>query len=650
MKEKIGVYICHCGGNIADYVDVEKTRTIVEKEAGVVLAKDTMFACADSAQKEIVEDIKTKNIDAIVVASCSPKLHLYTFRNVAERAGLNPYNYVQCNIREQSSWAHTDKPQEATDKAIRLIRAAIARVRHSEALEPTEISAVNAVLIVGAGVAGMRSAIELADMGTEVYLIEKNHFVGGRVAQMGVLFSTDENGEQIIDRLYHEVKKREKIKLFTGAELKNISGSVGNFSTTIVIHPRYIKPDCDKEKLKEAMRACPGEVPDAFNFGITNRKALYKDYQNAYPDIPVIDKKAFRPDDDFLKKYADCIDLEQKSETLNLNIGAVLVCSGFDFYEPKENEYGYKKFANVITLPQLKRLIELSNGKLVYRDREIKDITFIYCVGSRETEGENKYCSRYCCTAALHTSLLLRKKYNHMQCYHLFRDIRSYGKYELLYEESSRNGDIFAKFDPDEKPVVENENGTLLVKFKDILTDQEELEIASDLVVLVTGMVPREDSNHISAILKIPIGSDKFFNEVHPKLRPVETVIDGTYICGTCQGPKNISETMNSALSAAAKSNALISSGKIELEPVIIKIDPDLCEWCGKCAEICPYDCISKIEYQNEHISKQIAAVNKATCKGCGMCAPVCPTDAIDTIGYTNYEIEAMIDALIKEV
>jgi heterodisulfide reductase subunit A len=197
MKEKIGVYICHCGGNIADYVDVKKTREIVEKESGVVLAKDTMFACADSAQKEIVDDIKTNNLDAIVVASCSPKLHLYTFRNVAERAGLNPYNYVQCNIREQSSWAHTDKPKEATDKAVRLIRSAISRVRHSEALTPIEINTINAVLIIGAGVAGMRAAIELADMGTEVFLVEKNHFVGGKVAQMGELFSTNQKGRKL---------------------------------------------------------------------------------------------------------------------------------------------------------------------------------------------------------------------------------------------------------------------------------------------------------------------------------------------------------------------------------------------------------------------------------------------------------------------
>ncbi len=647
MKEKIGVYICHCGGNISDYVDVKKVREIVEKEQGVLFAKDVMFACADSTQKEMVDDIKEKNLDAIVVASCSPKLHLLTFRGVAERAELNPYNYVQCNIREQCSWAHTDKPKEATEKAIRLVRSAIGRVRYSEALEQTEISALNAVLIIGAGVAGMRAAIDLADMKTDVYLIEKNHFVGGRVAQMGDLFVTNEKGEEIIENLYKEVKKRENIKLFTGTQLKSISGSVGEFEAKVKIEPRYIKRDCDKDKLDQIIDDCPSEqISDDFNFGLTNRKAIYKNYENSYPELPAIDKNSFKPDEKFLEKYKNCIDLEQKTEELNLRIGSVIVSTGFDPYEPKEGEYGYNKVDNVITLHKLKRLIELNNGELIYNDKKIKNIVFIYCVGSRQVDGENKYCSRYCCTSTMHTSLILKKKYKNIESYHLYRDIRTYGKQELLYDEASRNGDIFCKFDPEEAPVVESKNGSPLVKFKDLLTDNEEFEIQPDLVVLVTGMVPRKDNNTISNILKIPIGNDKFFNEVHPKLKPVETVIDGTYISGTCQGPKNISESINSALSAAVKANAKLSSGKIKLEPIIIRIDQEACKWCGKCEEICPYNCITKTKSES---GKEIATVNKATCKGCGMCTPVCPEDAIDLIGYTNNEIEEMIDGLIKD-
>ena len=645
MKERIGVYICHCGGNIADYVDVEKVRETAEKEPGVAIAKTTMFACADSAQKEIIDDIKNNNLDAIVVASCSPKLHLYTFRDVAARAGLNPYNYVQVNLREQCSWAHSDKPKEATEKGIGFVRDGIARVSHSEALEQIKISALNAVAVIGAGVSGMRAAIELADMGTDVYLIEKDHFVGGRLPQMEELFQTDEKGKEIVERLYNEIKKREKIKLFTGAELESILGSVGNFKIKVKINPTYIIPNCNKNKLRQAIAQCTDEVPDEFNFGLTKRKAIYKNYEGALPYIPVIDKDSFNPGEEFLEKYKDCIALNQKTETLALKIGAVLLCTGFDPYEPKEGEYGYKKINNVITLQQLKRLIELSNGNLKINNKNIKNIAFIYCVGSRQPDGENKYCSRFCCTAAIHTSLTIKKKFKDIKSVHLYRDIRTYGKQEILYEDARRQGDIFFKFDINDPPVVEDIEGNTLVKFKDLLMNKEEFGIRPDLVVLVTGMVPRKDSNKIANIVKAPIGLDKFFNEVHPKLRPVETVIDGIYIAGTCQGPKNITESMKSSLSASIKANALISSGEIELEPTIAKVDPEACEWCDKCAEVCNYDSITKTEYKG----KSVAKINESTCKGCGICTPVCPKDAIDIIGYTDNEIEAMIDALIKE-
>lgn len=649
MKEQIGVYICHCGGNISDYVDVNKVREAVKDEDGVAIAKDIMFACADSTQKEIIEDIKKNNLDGIVVASCSPKLHLYTFRNVAERAGLNPYNYVQANIREQCSWTHTDKPDEATIKAIRLVRGAIGRVQKSMALSQIEVSALNSVLIIGAGVAGMRAAIDLADMGSDVFLIEKEFFVGGRTAQMGELFSTNEQGEELVSKLYREIRKREKISLFTGAELKEFEGSVGNFKAKVKVSPRYIKPDADINRLKEAVKNYKGEsCPDEFNFGLTQRKAIYYPGEKACPYLPVLDMKHCNPDDDFFTTYEDCIDLSQKEETLNFNIGAVLTSTGYDTYEPAEGEYGYKQTDKVISLQQLKRLIELNNnGKLLYNNKTVKNVVFIYCVGSRQIDGGNKYCSRYCCTSAIHTSLLLRRKFKEINSYHLYRDIRTYGKNELLYEEASLKGDIFCKFDAEEPPEVEIKKDQPVVKYKDLLFDNEEFEIEPDLVVLVTGMVPRKDSKELGSLLKTPVGEDKFYHEVHPKLRPVETIIDGIFIAGTCQGPKNITETMNSALAAASKANSLISSGQINLEPTIIKIDWDACTWCDKCADICPYNAISKTTSED---GKEVAEVNKAVCKGCGLCAPVCPENAIDIVGYTDKEIEGLIDNLIKEV
>jgi len=647
MKTKIGVYICQCGGNISDYVDVEKVREAVKNEPGVALAKHMMFTCADSSQKEMIDDIKENNLDALVVASCSPKLHLYTFRNVAERAGINQYNYIQVNLREQCSWAHTDKPKDATLKGIGLVRAGIAKVRLSEALEKITISSYNVVTIIGAGVSGMRAAIELADMGTDVYLIEKDHFVGGRPTQMEELFQSKQTGKEITERLFTEIKKREKIKLFTGAELESLTGNIGNFHAKVKIKPRYIIPGYDKKKLKEAIEKCTDEVTDEFNFGLIKRKTIYKNYDKALPDIPVIDKDSFNPDDEFLETYKDCIDLNQKEKILNLKSGAILLCTGFDLYEPNKGEYGYENFENVITLHQLKRIIELNdNEKLIYNSKEIKRIVFIYCVGSRQTKGENKYCSRFCCTAAIHSSIIIKKEYKDIRCCHIYRDMRTYGKQEILYNEARDQKDMFFKFNEEEPPIIEKEGDNIIVKIKDVLLEGQEIELIPDLVVLVTGMIPRKDTPALANIVKAPIGLDKFFNEVHPKLRPVETVIDGVFIAGSCQGPKNITESINSSLAASAKIHSIISSGEIKLEPIIATINKDTCEWCGKCIEVCDYDAITKTEYNG----KSIATVNIALCKGGGMCLPVCPVDAIEITGYSNSEIESMIDAINKEI
>jgi heterodisulfide reductase subunit A len=645
MRQKIGVYICHCGGNISDYVDVNKVKDLISAEEGVNVIKTTMLACADSSQKEMVEDIKNKGLDAIVVASCSPKLHLTTFRAVSERAGLNPYNYVQVNIREQGSWAHSDTPQQATEKVVRLVRGGIARVRHSEPLSPIQISARNSVAIFGAGISGLKSAIEIADMGSEVYLIEQDHFIGGRVPQWGDLFPTDENGEEIVERLFEEIDRRKNITLLTGAEAESVSGCVGSFDITLKIHPRYVKSGCDTDKLKEAIDACPVEVADEFNFAITQRKAIYKSYPGALPDIPAIDMKACNKCGECAKICGKSVDLTQKQETRHLEVGAILLHTGFDPYQPAEGEFGYKQNEQVITLQEFRRLIQLSGDELTVKGRRIKEVAFIYCVGTRQKEGENKYCARFCCTAAIHTALLIKNRFRDIQNYHLFRDIRTYGKQEILYEKSGRQQDLYLKFPDDEPPTVEQEGDRTVITVKDILTDGEELEIAADLVVLVTGMVPRSD-NKIADILKVPHSRDNFFNEIHPKLRPVETVIGGVFIAGTCQGPKNIAETVMSSLSASAKAHSLIQSGEIELEPLVATVNTEVCKWCGQCAEVCTYGAIS----QEEVDGKTVALVSEALCKGCGSCAAMCPLDAIDVIGYTSNEIEATIDALTREV
>lgn len=643
MKNKIGVYVCQCGSNISDYVDVEKVKEEAAKVDGVVLAKTTMFACADSTQQEIANDIKEQELDAIVIASCSPKLHLFTFRNVALRAGLNPYNYVQVNIREQGSWAHSDNPPKATEKAINLVQGGIARVKYSEQLEPVKIPSENKVVVVGAGVAGMRSALELAKMGTEVHLLEREHFVGGRVSQWNVLFTTNETGQELVSRLYKEVMAHPRITLYTGTEIISKKGSVGDFKIKTRTKPRYIKPDCEMnwEKFEKAIEACPIEVEDSFNFGITKRKAIYKNYKSEFPEIPAIDWEACNKCGKCVDICGD-IDLEQQAVEKEIEVGAILLSTGFNPYEPKDGEFGYHEADNVITLQQFKRLIELSPDKLVYNGKQVKNIAYIYCVGSRQVDGPNKYCSRYCCTSAIHTAMLAKEKYEGIYNYHFNRGIRTYGKQEILYHEASEMGDIFLQSFEDSPPEVIKNNGHTTVKVKDILTDNEEVEMQADLVVLVTGMTPRENEDVIN-ILKVPVGRDKFFNEIHPKLRPVETVIDGVLIAGSCQAPLNVTESVKSALAAGSKVNSLVSSGEIELEPTMAMIHKDRCSWCDACSTACPYDAISQVEVDG----KKVAEVNKSLCKGCGICLPVCPENAIDLIGYTDKEMESMIEALI---
>ena len=574
MKERIGVYICHCGGNISDYVDVEKVRQAIENEAGVAMAKTTVFACSDANQNEMVDDIRNHNLDGVIVASCSPKLHLTTFRNVTERGELNKYTYVHTNIREQASWAHSDNKPGATEKAIHLVKAAIAKSRYAEPLYPSQFEAKKTIAVIGAGIAGMKAAASLADKKTEVLLIEREQEVGGHTATWGSLSMSEESGSELTARIYADLLQRENVTIMTGTEVISSKGSIGDFTLKV--------------------RKRPKQAGD-----------------------PV--------------------------ETAEFNVGSVVVATGFDSYQPKEGEFGFAQNDNVITLPLFKQLIDrASDTELIYKGRKIHNIAYIYCVGSRQANGENTYCSRFCCTAAIHAALQAKKKFKKIHNIHLNRGIRTYGKQELLYAESLALGDLYLQWAEETPPAVVAEGKKTTIIIRDILSANRELEVDADLVVLVTGMVPRADNN-VGTLFKLQKGRDHFFNEVHMKLRPVETVIDGVTIAGACQGPKNIMESVNSALSAATKSYSYISKGVLETEPIVAEVNSDACTWCGKCAEACPFNAI----LQEEKEGKTVAVVNNAVCKGCGMCAPVCPTDAINLINYSSEEIKSMIDALV---
>ncbi len=568
-QRRLGVYICHCGGNISDYVDVAAVRDALADDPNVVLAETTMFACSDGTQHDMIRDIQEKGLDGLVVASCSPKLHQITFRNVSKRAGLNPYAYSQVNIREQDSWAHGDDPKGATEKAIGLVRAGVANSSNSVPLQPLVVETTPATMVVGAGIAGLRAAIGLADVGLSVYLVEREATLGGWVGRFGAMYPQDLNGREQIARLSAEVAKRSRITVFTNSELVGKSGSFGNYVAEVQVN-------------------------------------------GADPEI------------------------------LSMTVGTIVIATGFDTYGPEVGEFGYG-IEGVLTLPEFKTLVDEANGPLTYAGKPVRSIAYIYCVGSRQASGGNEYCAKFCCAACTHESVRVSKLDPGVHQYHLNRDIRTYGKYETMYTEARERGAVFMRFPDDTPPTVERTNGRLSVSTTDLLTEGREITLPVDLVVLVTGMVPRANDG-LTGLLKLPVGDDGFYNEIHPKLRPVETVVDGVLIAGSCQGPKPVSESVASGLAAVAQSAAILKKGIAELDPLVATVHTAACTGCGECLPACPYDAIETMVCDQGNV----ALVSAAVCKGCGGCVPVCPEDAIDLFGYTDTQMRSMIDGLVE--
>jgi len=570
-NRRIGVYVCHCGGNISDYVDVEKVIEDISDGGDVVVSRTTMFACSEASQQDIEADIRANDLDGLVVASCSPKLHTYTFRGVAQRAGLNPYEYTQVNIREQCSWVHTDDREGATAKATALVKAGIGRTRNTVPLEPMIVDTIPHTLVIGGGIAGLRAAVGLADIGLRVTLVERELALGGAVKTLGAMYPHNRDGATLIAGLLAEVKRRSAITVLTGAEVVGKAGSFGNYRVTVRVG---------------------GEG----------------------------------------------------AGTIEVAVGSIIVATGFDSYTPEDGELGFG-LDGVVTLPQFKKLVDAAKGPLAWNGRPVRGVAYVYCVGSRNTAGcANAYCSRFCCASTVQTAVQVAGIDPSVRQFHLYRDMRTYGKFEPLYTEARDAGSVFLKFDNDEPPTVASApGGGLTMTVRDLLTERAELAIPVDLVVLVTGMVPRENQPLID-VLKIPKGADGFFNEIHPKLRPVETVVDGVLIAGASQGPKTSSESVIQALAAVTQSAAILKKGFTELDPLVAIVEPETCTACGDCLTACPYDAIS----MNEEGDRHFAVIGAMTCKGCGGCVPVCPENAIDLLGYTDAEITDMITSLAE--
>lgn len=664
-QPRIGVYVCNCGGNIGDVVDCQKVAESLGDLPDVATSHTHMFMCSDPGQDLILQDIKEKGVNRVVVGACSPFLHEMTFRGALERAGLNPYLYTHVGLREQDSWVHHDHPQEATEKAVRLMGAGIAKARHIEPLKPIRLEAKKHVLVIGGGVAGLRAAWDNAQRGLKVTLVEKLPFIGGRMAQLHQVFPNEELAQELLTRLISEVCDHENIEIVTTAEVIGASGYVGDFLVTIRQHARGV--EADFKHLEEAVELCPVRVADEFNYGLTQRTAILRPYPGAFPAIPAIDWHSCNHCGDCLKANGHGgIVLQDKVTEFQINVGAVIMATGFRPYEPYPGEFGYAEHPEVITLPQLERVLAEdgpTGGCLEWGSRPVAKIAMIHCVGSRQTEGldtpqadgqVNDYCSRVCCTATLRAANEIKERFPEVDIYDFYRDMRTYGRgHEDIYKQASRNRVMFFRFQGDEPPLVKRAPAAadhpLLVTVKDSLTWGEEIQVPVDLVVLAVGMMPNPIPDLID-LFKIAPGKERFLLEVHPKLRPVETAVPGIVLAGTAQGPMNIQESCAAASAASAKVAGLLAQGEVALEPFVAHVDPDRCEGSGECAKACPYEgAILFQEVSANGQSAERAVVSPANCKGCGTCVGACPNRAIDLLGWTLDQYDAMVDALTAD-
>jgi heterodisulfide reductase subunit A len=665
-EPRIGVYVCHCGGNISDTVRCDETAAALSGLPNVVVSRDYQFMCSDPGQKLVTDDIRDNGVNRVVIGACSLFLHEQTFRKTVERGGLNPYLYYHIGLREQDSWVHHGHRDEATSKAIRMMSAGVAKARLMRPMDNIKLDAEKHALVIGGGVAGLRSALSIARRGLRVTLLEKSPFLGGNMARWDHVFPTEDAARDLLHSLIADVLAEPNITIHTGAEVVEAKGYVGNFELHIRQQRRGVAEDFPA--LDEAIAACPVEVVDNFNFGLSKRKAIYKPYAGAYPSNPTIDWEHCNRCEACVKVAPKgSIRLHSEPVAFDLKVGAVVVATGFQPYEPAYGELGYGEFPGVVTLPQLERLMSPdgpTGGKLEVNGRPIRSMALIHCVGSRQIDGVhapradgkvNDYCSRVCCTASLAAANRVRERFPQVNIYDLYQDIRTYGRgHEDYYMRASKNRVTFLRYLADDGPQVlsadPGDEHPLLVRVKDHLTWGEEIELPVDLVVLAVGMRPSPVQD-LMDMLKITPGNDGFLLEVHPKLRPVETAVTGVVLAGTAQGPMNIQESCAAAEAAASKVAVLLGRGKAELEPYVAAVDPARCQGSGECVRVCPQEGAIQMETFTENgATVRRAVVTAANCNGCGICVSACPSRAIDVQGWRLDEFEAMVEAIAAEI
>lgn len=668
---RIGVFVCHCGENIARTVDCSAVAKAVMDIPGVRYAVDYKYTCSDPGQQMILAAIKEHRLNGIVVAACSPSMHEATFRKAALLAGLNPFLCEVANIREHCSWVHDNKPA-ATAKSIDLIRIMVEKVKRNQELKPIKVPITRRALVVGGGIAGIQSALDLANAGIPVALVEREPSIGGHMAQLSETFPTLDCSQCIMTPRMVEVAQHPLITLHTYSEIAKVEGSIGNFTVTVRKKARSV----DLKKCTgcgSCMQKCPQKkLSSAFDAGLGKRTAIYVPFPQAVPNKPVIDRENCT----FFKtgKCGICkklcgpgaIDYEQQDELVEEKVGAVILATGFQLYGIGEQaeqtlkgypEYGYGKIKDVIDGMQFERLASASGPTAGEIKRPSdgtvpKSVVFLQCIGSRDQAKGISYCSKICCMYTAKHTILYKHKVHDGQATVFYMDIRAAGK---NYDEFTRRAieEDDALYLRGRVSRMYEDNGQVVVSGVDTLSGKN-VELRADLVVLATAVRPQPDARKLAQSFSVGYDAHGFLNEAHPKLRPVETAAAGIYLAGACQAPKDVPETVAQASAAAAKVMILLSKTELERDPTVARVHRaapplySICQGCFACAAACPYQAIGKEELKDRRgqVVKSVARVNPGLCQGCGTCVATCRNKAVDLDGYTDDQVFAEIAAL----
>ncbi|MFX0144147.1 MAG: hydrogenase iron-sulfur subunit [Candidatus Hodarchaeota archaeon] len=640
---KIGLFICDCGKNISGVINNELLIKYFEKYSDLYVIRD-QYLCSELGLNKIIEEIKEKKVDRIVIAACSFKLHGLLFRKTIEKAGINRFLISFANIREQNSWVHYDEPEKATKKAIDQINMAIEQVKLLEPLQIQYSDVSPSVLIIGGGIAGIKAALVIADTGNKVFLVEKEPTIGGHMALFDKTFPTLDCSICILGPMMTEVKDHPNIELLTYSTVEQVNGYIGNFEVKIKKNPRFIVEEDCVGCFDICRKVCPIDIEDTF----FPRKAIDVPYPQAIPLFPNI-----------LEEYCigckacaqacdrDAIDFDQKAEIINIKVGSIIIATGFKTFDPSIlGEYGYNKYLDVITTMQMERLFNSdgpTHGKIVRpsNGKPPKKVSFVLCVGSRNKKIHHEYCSQVCCNVAIKQAILLKKENPDVKINIYYTDIRAVGKNcEEFYNRAMQAFGIrFIKSSI--SAILKNDTSDeLIVRGEDVIEDSL-FENKTDLVVLAVGIEPPEDTDDLSQILNISQDPNGFLLEKHLKVKPSETSVNGIFLAGAIQGPKDIPNSIAQAESAAAKAISLISKGKVELDPHVVYFDKDRCTLCRLCENICLFNALK--------VEEKELKITPANCTGCGACAAMCPEDALYIPGFTKNQISTQIKSVLAK-